>query len=45
MSQALYLLDPDPAPAWAPFAGVRPLCELRAGAHLVRERWESFVGA
>ncbi len=45
MSHALYLVDPDPAPAWAPFAGVRPLCELRAGAHLVRERWESFVGA
>ena len=45
MSLSLYLLDPDPAPAWAPFAGVRPLCELRAGAHLVRERWERFVGA
>jgi len=45
VSHALYLVDPDPAPAWAPFAGVRPLCELRAGAHLVRERWESFVGA
>jgi UDP-N-acetylglucosamine diphosphorylase/glucosamine-1-phosphate N-acetyltransferase len=45
VSHALYLLDPDPAPAWTPFAGVRPLCELRAGAHLVRERWESFVGA
>lgn len=44
MSHALYLVDPDPAPAWAPFAGVRPLSELRAGAHLVRERWESFVG-
>ena len=45
MSQhALYLLDPDPAPAWAPFAGVRPLSELRAGAHLIRERWETFVG-
>lgn len=44
MSHALYLLDPDPAPSWAPFAGVRPLCELRAGAHLVRERWETFVG-
>jgi UDP-N-acetylglucosamine diphosphorylase/glucosamine-1-phosphate N-acetyltransferase len=40
----LYLLDPDPSPAWAPFAGVRPLSELRAGAHLVRERWEAFVG-
>ena len=23
----------------------RPLSELRAGAHLVRERWEQFVGA
>jgi UDP-N-acetylglucosamine diphosphorylase/glucosamine-1-phosphate N-acetyltransferase len=45
VSLALYLLDPDPAPAWAPFAGVRPLCELRAGALLVRERWETFVGA
>lgn len=44
MTHALYLLDPDPSPAWEPFAGVRPLCELRAGAHLVRERWETFVG-
>ena len=44
MTHALYLLDPDPSAAWAPFAGVRPLCELRAGAHLVRERWEMFVG-
>jgi len=41
---ALYLLDPEPAPPWAPFAGARPLCELRAGAHLVRERWERFAG-
>src|SRR3989441_12075470 len=41
---ALYLLDPDPAPGWAPFAGVRPLSELRVGAHLVRERWEAFLG-
>ena len=44
MTHALYLLDPDPSPAWMPFAGIRPLCELRAGAHLVRERWEMFVG-
>jgi UDP-N-acetylglucosamine diphosphorylase/glucosamine-1-phosphate N-acetyltransferase len=43
-THALYLLDPDPGPAWAPFAGIRPLSELRAGAHLVRERWEMFVG-
>src|SRR5205823_4988746 len=45
VTHALYLLDPDPAPAWAPFAGARPLCELRAGAHLIRERWETFIGA
>ncbi|HUC39248.1 MAG TPA: putative sugar nucleotidyl transferase, partial [Gemmatimonadales bacterium] len=45
MTHALYMLDPDPGPAWAPFAGIRPLCELRAGAHLVRERWETFVGS
>src|SRR2546426_5191020 len=45
VTHALYLLDPDPTPAWAPFAGARPLCELRAGAHLIRERWETFVGA
>ena len=44
MTHALYLLDPEPAPAWAPFAGARPLCELRAGAHLIRERWETFIG-
>jgi UDP-N-acetylglucosamine diphosphorylase/glucosamine-1-phosphate N-acetyltransferase len=45
VTHALYLLDPEPAPAWVPFAGIRPLSELRAGAHLVRERWETFVGA
>ena len=45
MTHALYLLDPEPGPAWSPFAGIRPLAELRAGAHLVRERWENFVGA
>ena len=44
MTHALYLLDPDPAPAWAPFAGARPLSELRAGAYLVRERWERATG-
>jgi len=45
MTRALYLLDPAPHPVWAPFAGARPLAELRAGAHLVRERWERFAGA
>ncbi|HET7427470.1 MAG TPA: putative sugar nucleotidyl transferase [Gemmatimonadales bacterium] len=39
---ALYLLEPAaPGPAWAPFAGVRPLAELRAGVWRVRERWEA----
>jgi UDP-N-acetylglucosamine diphosphorylase/glucosamine-1-phosphate N-acetyltransferase len=45
MTHALYLLDPDPSPAWAPFAGVRPIAELRAGARLIRERWEVFVAS
>ena len=44
MTHALYLLDPEPGPAWVPFAGIRPIAELRAGAYLVRERWENFVG-
>ena len=43
MTHALYLLDPDPSPAWAPFAGSRPISELRAGAHLIREQWEAFA--
>lgn len=42
---ALYLLEPDgPGGPWAPFAGVRPVAELRAGAWLIRERWEAGVG-
>src|SRR5439155_19208596 len=45
VTHALHMLDPDPSPAWAPFAGIRPLSELRVGAALVRERWEAFVGA
>jgi UDP-N-acetylglucosamine diphosphorylase/glucosamine-1-phosphate N-acetyltransferase len=45
VTHALYLLDPEATPAWAPFAGARPLSELRAGALLVRERWEQFLGA
>ena len=45
MSQ-LYLLEPDsPGPEWAPYAGVRPIAELRAGAWLVRERWEAALEA
>jgi UDP-N-acetylglucosamine diphosphorylase/glucosamine-1-phosphate N-acetyltransferase len=45
MSQ-LYLLEPEsPGPEWAPFAGVRPIAELRAGAWLIRERWEAALEA
>lgn len=43
---ALFLLEPEPAgPAWAPFAGVRPIAELRAGAWRIRERWEAAAEA
>jgi UDP-N-acetylglucosamine diphosphorylase/glucosamine-1-phosphate N-acetyltransferase len=42
---ALYLLEPEsPGSAWAPFAGVRPIAELRAGIWRVRERWEAAAG-
>lgn len=41
---SLYLLEPDPAgPAWAPFGGVRPVAELRAGLWRIRERWEGAL--
>lgn len=43
---SLYLLEPpDPGAAWAPFAGVRPVCELRAGVWRIRERWEAAFDA
>jgi len=42
---ALYLLEPEsPGAAWAPFSGVRPIAELRAGIWRIRERWEAAVG-
>lgn len=41
----LYLLDPPPAPAWLPFGDARPIAELRAGAWLIRERWEAIADA
>ena len=42
---ALYVLEPEsPGAAWAPFVGVRPLAELRAGIWRVRERWEAAAG-
>jgi len=40
---ALYLLDPPPTPAWEPFCTSRPRSELRAGAWLIRERWEAIA--
>jgi UDP-N-acetylglucosamine diphosphorylase/glucosamine-1-phosphate N-acetyltransferase len=42
----LYLLEPrSPGAAWAPFAGVRPVSELRAGVWKIRERWEAALEA
>jgi UDP-N-acetylglucosamine diphosphorylase/glucosamine-1-phosphate N-acetyltransferase len=41
----LYLLDPAVAPAWAPFQVSRPVAECRAGAWLIRERWEAIADA
>jgi UDP-N-acetylglucosamine diphosphorylase/glucosamine-1-phosphate N-acetyltransferase len=44
VTPSLYLLDPlTPDPAWAPFLGVRPICELLAGACRIRERWEAAL--
>ncbi len=40
----LFLQEPVDAAPWAPFAGVRPIAELRAGAWLIRERWEAALG-
>ncbi|HET8762796.1 MAG TPA: putative sugar nucleotidyl transferase, partial [Gemmatimonadales bacterium] len=41
----LVLLEPDdPQGRWAPFTGVRPVAELRAGAWRIRERWEQALG-
>lgn len=43
---ALYLLEPiNPGVVWAPFAGVRPVAELRAGVWRIRERWEGILDA
>ncbi len=41
---ALYLLEPSAdGAAWAPFDGVRPVAELRAGVPRLRERWETAL--
>jgi len=43
---AVYLWDPPaPGPAWVPFAGVRPVAELVAGAWSIRRRWELVLAA
>jgi UDP-N-acetylglucosamine diphosphorylase/glucosamine-1-phosphate N-acetyltransferase len=42
---ALYLIEPEPAAAWAPFQDGRPVAEMRAGAWLLRERWEAIADA
>lgn len=39
----LFLLDPEPSSAWLPFSDCRPISELRAGAWLIRERWEAIA--
>jgi len=40
----LFLIEPaNRAPAWAPFAGARPIAELRAGVWRIRERWEAAL--
>jgi UDP-N-acetylglucosamine diphosphorylase/glucosamine-1-phosphate N-acetyltransferase len=41
----LYLYDDAAARAFEPFALTRPAGELRAGAELVRRRWERALGA
>ncbi len=40
----LFLLDPPPAPEWLAFSTCRPRSETRAGAWLIRERWEAIAG-
>ncbi len=40
-----YLYDDDAARGFEPFALTRPVSELRAGAELIRTRWERAFGA
>jgi UDP-N-acetylglucosamine diphosphorylase/glucosamine-1-phosphate N-acetyltransferase len=40
----LYLYDDAIARRFEPLALTRPVCELRAGAELIRHRWEHFAG-
>jgi UDP-N-acetylglucosamine diphosphorylase/glucosamine-1-phosphate N-acetyltransferase len=46
MPTALHLYDPPaPGDSWFPFAGARPISELRAGIWRIRERWEGVLEA
>ncbi len=40
----VHLIDPPVGSAWYPFGHCRPIAELRAGAWLIRERWEAVAG-
>src|SRR6185436_88428 len=40
----LFLYDDAIARRFEPFASTRPVCELRAGALILRERWERALG-
>ncbi|HEY0929502.1 MAG TPA: putative sugar nucleotidyl transferase [Gemmatimonas sp.] len=41
----IVLYDDAEARRFEPFTATRPLCEMRAGALLVRERWQLVLGA
>lgn len=41
----LYLYDDARARTFEPFASVRPISEMRAGIALIRERWQTALGA
>jgi UDP-N-acetylglucosamine diphosphorylase/glucosamine-1-phosphate N-acetyltransferase len=45
MTAPLYLYDDARARSFEPFARTRPACELRAGAEIVRRRWEHALDA
>ncbi|HEY4953511.1 MAG TPA: putative sugar nucleotidyl transferase [Gemmatimonadaceae bacterium] len=41
---ALYLYEDSAARAFEPFSLTRPVCELMAGAEIIRERWQRITG-
>jgi len=44
MTRLVCLEPAEPGTAWQPYAGARPLAELRAGAWRIRERWAGILG-